>query len=47
MSNFWKDFTFASAIDDILKRDDFTLEDLLSEEEVIQDSRNHKQELIQ
>jgi len=47
LSNFWKDFTFPSAVDDILKRiEGFTLEDLLNEDEVVTDARNHKLMLI-
>jgi len=44
---FWKDFSFPSPIDDILKQGDFDLEELLDEDEVIQETRNHKKELIE
>lgn len=43
---YWKDFTFASPIDDILKQSSFTLKDLLDEDEVVSETRNQKQELI-
>jgi hypothetical protein len=43
---FWQDFAWASPIDDILKSENFKLEDLLDEDDVIQEMRNHKQELI-
>lgn len=46
MSNFWKDFSFPSAIDDILKKPSFTLEEVISEDEVSQDARNHKKILV-
>jgi serine/threonine-protein phosphatase 6 regulatory subunit 1 len=43
---FWQDFAWSSPIDDILKSENFKLEDLLDEDDVIQEMRNHKQELI-
>eukprot|EP01125_Pyxidicula_operculata_P005369 TRINITY_DN191_c2_g1_i1.p1 TRINITY_DN191_c2_g1~~TRINITY_DN191_c2_g1_i1.p1 ORF type:complete len:575 (+),score=158.40 TRINITY_DN191_c2_g1_i1:43-1767(+) len=45
MSNFWKDFTF-SPIDDIFKDPNFTLQDLLDEDDVVVEVRNHKEELV-
>lgn len=42
----WKDFSFPSPVDDVLKRPDFTLEDLLDEDDVLSDARNRKQMLI-
>jgi hypothetical protein len=44
--NFWKDFSFPSPVDDILKKGNFTLEDLLDEDDVVQDARSHKDALI-
>lgn len=46
MSSFWKDFMYPSVIDDILRRPDFTLEDILSEDEAAQDARNQNQALV-
>lgn len=46
MSDFWKDFSFPSPVDDILKKDDFTLEELLDEDDVVTETRNHKEALI-
>jgi serine/threonine-protein phosphatase 6 regulatory subunit 3 len=43
--SFWN-FSFPSPIDDILKKPSFTLQDLLDEDEVVPETRNHKQELI-
>lgn len=45
MSNFWKEFSFPSPVDDILKKPHFTLEDLLDEDDVIVDIRSQKEEL--
>lgn len=43
----WSEFSFSSgAIEEILKRDSFTLEDILSEDEVASEARNHKKNLI-
>mmetsp|Transcript_29240 Transcript_29240/g.32476 ORF Transcript_29240/g.32476 Transcript_29240/m.32476 type:complete len:551 (-) Transcript_29240:322-1974(-) len=46
MGDFWKDFSFPSAIDDILQKDSFALEDLLDEDEVVTETRSHKDKLI-
>jgi serine/threonine-protein phosphatase 6 regulatory subunit 3 len=43
--SFWN-FQFPSPVDDILKKPSFTLQDLLDEDEVVPETRNHKQELI-
>lgn len=46
MSNFWKDFSFPSPIDDLLPNPDCTLESLLDVDDVIRDTRSHKQVLV-
>lgn len=46
MSNFWKDFSFPSPIDDLLPNPDCTLESLLDVDDVIRDTRSHKQILV-
>lgn len=46
MSNFWKDFSFPSPIDDLLANPDCTLETLLDDDEVIRDARSNKQVLV-
>lgn len=46
MGDFWKDFSFPSAIDDILQKETYTLEDLLDEDEVVTEARSHKDALI-
>jgi hypothetical protein len=43
--SFWN-FSFPSPIDDILKKPSFTLQDLLDEDEVVPETRNHKQDLL-
>jgi len=43
--SFWN-ISFPSPIDDILKKPSFTLQDLLDEDDVVPETRNHKQELI-
>lgn len=45
MSNFWKEFSFPSPVDDILKKPNFTLEELLDEDDVVVDIRSQKEEL--
>jgi len=46
-SPFWRDFSFPSPVDDILKKPSFTLEELLDEDDVVVDSRSQKEELKQ
>lgn len=46
MSNFWKDFSFPSPIDDLLPNPECTLESLLDVDDVIRDTRSHKQVLV-
>lgn len=45
-ASFWQSISFPSAIDDILKKSEFTLQDLLDEDEVVVEARNQKQELL-
>jgi hypothetical protein len=45
MSNFWKEFAFPSPIDDILKKENYTLQELLDEDDVVVDIRSQKDEL--
>jgi len=44
-NNFWN-ISFPSPIDDILKKPSFTLQDILDEDDVVPETRNHKPELI-
>lgn len=46
MSAFWNDFSFPSPIDDLLPNPDCTLESLLDVDDVIRDTRSHKQILV-
>eukprot|EP01126_Amoeba_proteus_P028394 TRINITY_DN2800_c0_g1_i7.p1 TRINITY_DN2800_c0_g1~~TRINITY_DN2800_c0_g1_i7.p1 ORF type:complete len:114 (-),score=15.71 TRINITY_DN2800_c0_g1_i7:389-730(-) len=41
----WSDFSFPSPVDDILKRPNFKLEDLLDEDDVVVDTRSQKEGL--
>lgn len=49
MSNFWRTFGFQtiSAIDTILDRESFTLEELLDEEEIIQETKSQNKKLLE
>lgn len=49
MSNFWRTFGFhtVSAIDTILDRESFTLEDLLDEEEIVQETKTQNKKLLE
>lgn len=38
-SPFWKEFSFPSPVDDILKKENFTLEEILDEDETVIDIR--------
>jgi len=42
----WKDFPFQSKVEDILKKQEFSLQELLDEDEVVIDTRHHKIDLI-
>jgi hypothetical protein len=46
--SFWKTFGFhtVSAIDTLLESDDFTLEQLLDEEEILQETKSQNKKLI-
>jgi hypothetical protein len=44
-SPFWKEFSFPSPVDDILKRPQFTLEEILDEDETVIDIRSQKEDL--
>lgn len=44
-SPFWKEFSFPSPVDDILKKPNFTLEEILDEDETVIDIRSQKDEL--
>jgi len=44
-SPFWREFSFPSPVDDILKKPGFTLEELLDEDDVVVDTRSQKEEL--
>jgi len=44
-NNFWQEFAFPSPVDDILKKPNFTLEELLDEDDVVVDIRSQKDDL--
>lgn len=44
-SPFWKEFSFPSPVDDILKKENFTLEEILEEDETVIDIRSQKEDL--
>jgi hypothetical protein len=44
-SPFWKEFSFPSPVDDILKKENFTLEEILDEDETVIDIRSQKEDL--
>jgi len=44
-SPFWREFSFPSPVDDILRKPNFTLEELLDEDDVVVDTRSQKEDL--
>lgn len=44
-SPFWKEFSFPSPVDDILKKENFTLEEILDEDDTVVDIRSQKEDL--